>query len=74
MRLSDDVIAFLQRSGFKAEARDRESGRLSAYRRSIHFPGLLFDMGLSGHREERFLLKLEAQNQGTPYERAMGND
>ena len=71
-QLSDDVITFLQRSGFKAEARDRESGRLSAFRRSIHFPGLLFDMGLSGHQEERFLLKLEAQDQGVPYERSMG--
>jgi predicted nucleotidyltransferase component of viral defense system len=72
MRLSNDVLAFLQRSGFRAEARDRENGRLSAYRRSIHFPGLLFDLGLSGHREERFLLKLEAQDQGVPYARAMG--
>ena len=72
MRLSNDVIAFLLRSGFKVEARDRASGRLSAYRRNIHFPGLLFDMGLSGHREERFLLKLEAQDQGIAYERAMG--
>lgn len=71
-QLSDDVLTFLQRSGLKAEARERESVRLSDFRRSIHFPGLLFDMGLSGHQEERFLLKLEAQDQGVPYTRAMG--
>jgi hypothetical protein len=45
---------------------------LSAYRRSLHFPELLFELGLSGHRDERFMLKLEAQDQGVPYAPKLG--
>lgn len=70
--MADDVLVFLKRSGFKAEVRDKESGKLTAFRRSIHFPGLLFEMGLTGHKDERFMLKLEAQDQGVSYARAMG--
>ena len=65
--MTDDVILFLQRSGLPAEPRDRENPRLTAYRRNIYFPQLLFDLSLTGHREERFLLKVEAQNQGVHY-------
>jgi predicted nucleotidyltransferase component of viral defense system len=70
--MAGDVLVFLKRSGFKAEIRDKASGRLTAFRSSIHFPGLLFDLGLTGHKDERFLLKLEAQDQGVPYQRTMG--
>lgn len=68
MEMTDSVVAFLQRSGLNAEPRDRPNARLSAFRRNIYFPQLLFDLQLSGHKEERFLLKIEAQNQGVPYE------
>ena len=70
--MSDEVLVFLQRSGFKVEARDRDKSRLTAFRRSLHFPELLFELGLSGHRDERFMLKLESQDQGIPYEPVMG--
>lgn len=69
--MSDAVLVFLQRNGFKAEARDKNSHRLTAFRRSIHFPELLFDLGLSGHKDERFMLKLESQDQGIPYAPAL---
>jgi len=65
--MTDAVIQFLQRSGFNVEARDRDNPRLTAFRRRLHFPELLFSLGLSGHREQRFLLKLEAQDQGVKY-------
>lgn len=68
MEMTDSVVTFLQRSGLNAEPRDRANARLSAFRRNIYFPQLLFDLQLSGHKEERFLLKIEAQNQGVPYE------
>lgn len=68
MKMTDSVVAFLQRSGLNAEPRDRPDTRLSAFRRNIYFPQLLFDLQLSGHKEERFLLKREAQDQGAPYE------
>ena len=71
IRMSDDVLRFLQRSGFTVEAGEREKSRLRAFRRSLYFPELLFRSGLSGHREARFLLKIESQDQQTPYEPVM---
>jgi predicted nucleotidyltransferase component of viral defense system len=65
--MSEDVLAFLRRHGLRVEARDKDTTRLAAFRRSLHFPELLFEVGLSGHREERFMLKLEAQDQGVAY-------
>lgn len=65
--MSGDVIAFLRRNGMEVEGRDKDAPRLSAFRTSIHFPGLLFTMGLSGHRDARFMVKLEAHNQGVAY-------
>ncbi len=39
----------------------------------IHFPELLFDLGLSGHKEERFLIKVESQDQGIVYPLVLGD-
>ncbi len=71
--MTDTILHFLKRSGLRAEVRDRENERLKAFRRNIHFPELLFDMGLTGHRDERFLIKVESQDQQIPYEREMVN-
>jgi predicted nucleotidyltransferase component of viral defense system len=68
IRISDDVLAFLQRSGFNVEVRDRENSRLTAFRRNLYFPELLFNLGITGHRDARFLLKIEAQDQHISYE------
>jgi hypothetical protein len=54
IRMSDDVLTFLRRSGFNVEARAREKSGLKAFRRSLYFPELLFSLGISGHREARF--------------------
>jgi hypothetical protein len=70
--MSEDVLVFLKRNGLKAELRNKDSGRLTAFRSRIHFPGLLFDLGLTGHRDERFMLKLESEDQGVAYGPAMG--
>lgn len=67
VKMTDAVIRFLERSGRRVEARERNNPKLSAFHRSIHFPELLFDLGLSGHREERFLIKIEGQDQGIEY-------
>lgn len=68
MAMTDDVLTFLQRSGLNAIAKDKESSKLTAFRRNIHFPQLLFDLSLTGHKEERFLLKIEAQDQDVAYQ------
>lgn len=71
--MTDAVLLFLQRSGFHAEVRDRENDKLKAFRRNIHFPEFLFKLGLTGHRDERFLIKIESQDQQIPYEPMMFN-
>ena len=73
IQMTDDVLRFLQRSGFKAETRDKENTKLTAFRRNLYFPELLFELGLSGHKAERFLIKVEAQDQGYEYTSVMLN-
>jgi predicted nucleotidyltransferase component of viral defense system len=73
LEMTDAVLQFLLRSGLRVEVRDRENERLKAFRRSIHFPELLFDLSLTGHRDERFLIKIEGQDQKIPYQRVMVN-
>lgn len=65
--LTNGIIVFLERSGLKVETRDKINPRLSAFRRNLYFPGLLVELGLSGHKEERFLIKVEGQDQGIDY-------
>ncbi len=68
IEMTDAVILFLERSGWRVEARDKSNPKLTAFRRNIHFPELLFDMELSGHGGERFLIKVESRDQGIIYE------
>jgi predicted nucleotidyltransferase component of viral defense system len=67
LKMSDDVMHFLIRNGYKVESRDKNSSKLTTFRRNIYFPEFLFNLGLSGHRDERFLIKIEAQDQGVRY-------
>ena len=67
IEMTNEVIRFLARSGLRVEARDKDNPKLTAFRCNIHFPELLFDLGLSGHKEERFLIKIESQDQGIIY-------
>ncbi|MFA7493898.1 MAG: nucleotidyl transferase AbiEii/AbiGii toxin family protein [Proteiniphilum sp.] len=73
MEMTNGVIQFLERSGLRVEGRDRDNPKLTAFRRNIHFPELLFDLGLSGHREERFLIKIESQDQDVIYSPVIAN-
>jgi hypothetical protein len=71
--MTDDVLLFLRRCGLRAESKDKPNPPLTAFRRNIYFPELLHEMGLSGHKEERFLIKIEAQDQGVCYKPVMAN-
>jgi predicted nucleotidyltransferase component of viral defense system len=73
MEMTDAIISFLKRSGFRVQVRDRDDKKLSAFRRSILFPGLLLDLGLSGHQEERFLIKVESEDQQVKYKPVLLN-
>ena len=67
IEMTNGIIQFLERSGLRVETRDKDNPKLTAFRRNIHFPELLFDLGLSGHKEERFLIKVESQDQDVKY-------
>jgi predicted nucleotidyltransferase component of viral defense system len=71
--MTDSVLSFLQHSGWRVEAREKMSGKLKAFRKNFYFPELLFELGLSGYREERFLIKIESQDQGVEYTPLMAN-
>jgi len=71
--MSDGILCFLQRSGWKVEAREKAGSKLAAFRKNIYFPELLFELGLSGYKEERFLIKIESQDQNVDYEPVMMN-
>ncbi len=73
VEMTNGVIQFLERSGLRVEVRDKENPKLTAFRRNIYFPELLFDLGLSGHKEERFMIKIESQDQGIAYSNVMTN-
>lgn len=68
LQMTDKVIDYLTGSGLNVEARDKCNDRLKAFRRNLYFPELLFSLSLSGYREERFLIKMESQDQGIPYQ------
>ena len=66
-KMTDELIEYLRDNGLPTEVRDKENTKLTAYRRNLYFPGLLFELHLTGHREERFLMKIEAQDQCVSY-------
>ena len=69
--MTNGLMRYLTLHGLTVEARDKENPNLTAYRRNVYFPELLFSLQLTGHREERFLMKIEAQDQGIAYPREM---
>jgi len=71
--MTNGIIRFLERSGFRVDPKDRDNPKLTAFRRTIYFPELLFELGLSGHKEERFLIKIESQDQVVLYEPIIRN-
>lgn len=67
LRLTDNLLVYLEKSGYKVAAKDKESEKLTAFRRSIYFPELLYSLHLSGYKDQRFLLKVETQDQEIEY-------
>lgn len=47
MEMSNSVLQFHRKNGLRAEVKDRENFNLTVFRRNIHFPELLFDLGLT---------------------------
>jgi len=68
LEMTNGILQFLERNGLKVEAKEKSNSHLKAFRRNIYFPQLLYQLRLTGHQEERFLLKIESQDQGVIYE------
>ncbi len=68
LTLTDGVLRHLNFLGYTVMAKDREHDALTAFRRSLYFPQLLFNLQLSGYRNERFLIKIEMEDQKIPYQ------
>jgi len=73
VQMSSSVLRYLEHNGYRVELRDKGNPKLTAFRSNIFFPQLLFDLGFSGHKDERFLIKIEAQDQGVDYTPAVVN-
>jgi hypothetical protein len=68
-QLTDKIISRLLKEGISVEAEDKEKDhRLAAFRRNIIFPGLLFELGFTGHREKKLLIKIECEPHNYIYE------
>lgn len=59
------VVRTLELEGCRVECATSCAGAFTA---SLRFPGLLHEQGLSGHREEKLLVKLDTEPQHFPYE------
>lgn len=73
MSMTDGIVRYLRSNNIEVETRDKANPRLTAYRRNLFFPQMLFHLGLSGHRDERLLIKIEAQDQQVNYRPVVAN-
>ncbi len=67
LSMTDGVLMYLTNLGYTVEPKEREHDALTAFRRSIYFPQLLFSLDLSGYKNARFLIKVEMQDQEVLY-------
>lgn len=63
--VSDCIRAGLEKEGYRIEMRNVMRGAYHCY---IRFPGLLFEVGLSGHKEAKILINLDTEPQGFSFE------
>ena len=73
MAMTDSVVQYLRLNNVEVETRDNPNPHLTAFRRNLYFPQMLFNLGLTGHRDERLLVKIEAQDQGVTYQPVVAN-
>lgn len=68
MQLTDEIIHKIRQAGINVEADDKKKDeKLTAFRRNIVFPQLLYNLNLSGHKEKKFLIKIEAEPHNYDY-------
>ena len=68
MQMTDIVIKRIGEEGLDIMADDKEKDlKLKAFRRNLIFPGLLFNQNISGHKEQKFLIKIESEPHNFDY-------
>jgi predicted nucleotidyltransferase component of viral defense system len=65
--MGEEIIRYLQMQGFNVKTTQNSGLKLNTFRLNLYFPELLFQLGLSKHEDERFLIKIESQNQKILY-------
>lgn len=65
--LSEHIVSELALEGYEVQVRNVLKG---AYHCHIKFPSLLYAEGLSGHREERILIRIDTEPRNCEYELA----
>ena len=69
IQFTDSVIKRLQNEGINIAAEDKEKDlTINAFRRNLVFPGLLYDLKLTGNKEQKFLIKIESQSHFFEYD------
>ncbi|MFM2442126.1 MAG: hypothetical protein RL449_767 [Bacteroidota bacterium] len=63
-QLADIIVQKLEAEGYQAEIKTVFKGAYHCY---IRFPSVLFDLGMSGHSEEKILLQLDTEPQNFDY-------
>ena len=64
-QMADDIQKRFRMEGYETELKQVMRGAWHAY---IRFPGLLFAAGLSGYREEKITIRLDAEHQPFDYQ------
>lgn len=71
LELCSIIVKKFKRLGIDIEIepiREEKLVRLKAFQSTINFPQLLFKLNLTGHKEEKFKIKIEAQSHNFPYQ------
>lgn len=63
--LAEDIKKSLELEGYKPEIKVTKKG---AYKCSLKFPGILFQTGISGHREAKLVIQIDTEPQNYEYE------
>ena len=65
--LVKNVVDTLMSEGYNIEVREKKSDVRTAFQKYLHFPGLMFEQGLSPHKEKRFFIKIDSESQNYFY-------
>lgn len=67
--MTNFITSELKADGYPVVIIDKEKDKkLNAFRRNINFPELLYKQGISGHKEKKFLIKIESQSHNFKYD------